>query len=571
MQAKPLRPHRHRAILGLCSLAAVLPILVRGPSCGHDFDFHLLSWLEAAGQFAHFGYPHWAYTPAWNAGEPRFLFYPPLSWTLGALLGLVLPWTLVPAAFTWIALTLSGLTMHALARRYASPTGALAAATLYLANPYMLFTAYERTAYGELLAAAWLPLLFAAILAPRIRVLPIALPLALLWLTNAPAAVMGSYALAFLALLRLALPAHSPRPVPHFRFALTTLAGTLLGLALSAFYLVPAVYEQRFVQIDMAVIPGMRPAEHFLFHRMGGHTFDDFFHDQVVRTASFVSLTLLAAITLTLLVLRLCPTFDLAPSDRRWAPSEARPLSNPPSPIVPLALLTLLIAFLLTPPSLLLWNHIPKLAFLQFPWRLCALLGVILATLTAIALDRLRLAGPWSLIPVSLLLAVLIFPAWHLFHQRCDAEDSVPARVALFHSNQGTDPTDEYTPIQIDGDALHPGDPPFWVVPASDPNAAPTPHAPPGPAPAHLILDAPVPERLVLNLRQYPAWQIHLNGSIVQPLSPKRRDGLIAIALPAGRDTIDLRLVRTADQDAGLAIGAVAALGALGLALRRRL
>jgi hypothetical protein len=74
----------------------------------------------------------------------------------------------------------------------------------------------------------------------------------------------------------------------------------------------------------------------------------------------------------------------------------------------------------------------------------------------------------------------------------------------------------------------------------------------------------------VLNLRQYPAWQIRLNGAVVPPLAPKRRDGLIAIALPAGRDTIDLRLIRTPDQDAGLAISAVAALCGFGLALRRR-
>src|SRR5580704_15233807 len=143
MPSKLLRAVPHQAVLCAAAFVAILPILLGSPSCGHDFDFHLLSWLEAANQFAHFGYPHWAFTPAWNAGEPRFIFYPPLSWTLGGLLGLILPWNLVPAAFTWIALTLSGLTMHRVVSRYASPAAALLAATLYLANPYMLFTAYE--------------------------------------------------------------------------------------------------------------------------------------------------------------------------------------------------------------------------------------------------------------------------------------------------------------------------------------------------------------------------------------------------------------------------------------------
>ncbi len=521
------------AVLGVVAFLAVLPLLMHGPSCGHDFDFHLLSWLEAANQFAHFGYPHWAFTPAWNAGEPRFIFYPPLSWTLGAILGLILPWNAVPIAFTWVALFASGLTMHRLASRYASPAAATVAATLYLANPYMLFTAYERTAYGELLAAAWLPLLFAAAFAPSVRILPIAGALALLWLTNAPAAVMGSYTLAFLTLARLIR-----RSTPsHLRLALTTIGGTALGLALAAFYIVPAAYEQRFVQVNMAVIPGMRVSDHFLFHRMGGHTFDDIFHDAVVRTASQIALTILAAIAVALFI--------------AWRRRSATPYTLSPTPS--LTLLTLLIAFLLTPPSLILWNHIPKLAFLQFPWRLTAILGVILALATAIALKHLKSSTLYSLFPIPFSL-LLILPAYHLFAQRCDPEDTVPARVALFHSNLGTEPTDEYTPVGADNDLLSQRtDPPYWLFPvAPTDDALPPPKGAAGQSPTHLALDLPAPEYLVLNRRQYPHWQALLNGSKTGLLH--RTDGLVILPLPKGHSTVDLVWVTTPDQSIGLII-----------------
>src|SRR5713226_2605052 len=168
-------------LIPVAAFLAIIPLLINGCSCGHDFDFHLLSWMEAARQFTHGNlHPHWAYIAAYNAGEPRFVFYPPLSWTIGAILGLLFPWTWTPILYTWLALTASGLALHRLARDFTTPTAALVAAVLYTVNPYMLFTAYERTAYGELLAAAWIPLLLLAILRKQVTIPGIAIPIALL-------------------------------------------------------------------------------------------------------------------------------------------------------------------------------------------------------------------------------------------------------------------------------------------------------------------------------------------------------------------------------------------------------
>ncbi|MEO6801632.1 MAG: hypothetical protein ABI197_00150, partial [Granulicella sp.] len=166
-------------VLPLVALVAVLPLVHYGCSCGHDFDFHIVSWMEAATQFLHGNlHPQWAFTPAYNAGEPRFVFYPPLSWTVGAILGLIVPWSVTPIAYTWLALTAAGLACYRLLRDFAPANTALLIAAIYAVNPYMLFTAYERTAYAELLAAAWLPLLLHAILRRKVTAMGIALPIA---------------------------------------------------------------------------------------------------------------------------------------------------------------------------------------------------------------------------------------------------------------------------------------------------------------------------------------------------------------------------------------------------------
>jgi lysylphosphatidylglycerol synthetase-like protein (DUF2156 family) len=576
-------------LIPLAACIAILPLILNGCSCGHDFDFHLLNWMEAARQFTQGNlHPHWAYTAAWNAGEPRFVFYPPLSWTLGAILTLIFPITATPIVYTWLALTASGLALHRLARAFAPPTAALLAAILYTVNPYMLFTAYERTAYAELLAAAFIPLLLHAILRERVTIPGIAIPIALLWLTNAPAAVMSCYALALLTLIRLAKPSSLRREI-----AINTTAGTVLGLALAAFYIVPAAYERRFVQIAMAIIPNMRIQDNFLFHRTG-----DLAHDQVLHTASLLAIILLA-VTIAALAIsltrsskkhRLTNSADeslLHSSDRpnsdpskktssrpersevERPPHFASTTATPPPPrnlYVYLAILTAAIALLLTPVTAVIWNHAPELAFLQFPWRFLALLAAIFSLSTALALTPLHLKPTTCTLIAIFIAATLTYPAYTLFRQSCDEEDTPKARQALFQTNQGTDPTDEYTPTTADNDSLAPKDPPFWLSP--DPNAKAPTNTQPSPTSLHITINASIAEDLILNLRDYPNWTITLNGS-PDSTRDQRDDGLIALPIPAGPSTIAITYAHTLDQTIGDIISLLA-LSTLFLLLLRR-
>src|SRR5215467_11571352 len=187
------------------ALAVLVPMLFLGLPSGHDFEFHVNSWMEVVQQWKQgIVYPRWASWAHYGFGEARFIFYPPGSWLLGALLGLALPWALVSAAYVWIAMVAAGFSMFFLAHRFLPPRDATFAAALYAVNPYHLVIVYWRSAFAELLASCLLPLL--VLLASRVAngerrvVLPLALLLAAAWLTNAPAAVMIHYSLALLVL-----------------------------------------------------------------------------------------------------------------------------------------------------------------------------------------------------------------------------------------------------------------------------------------------------------------------------------------------------------------------------------
>ena len=364
-------------------------------------------------------------TPAWNAGEPRFVFYPPLSWALGALLTLlsggvakllhVSPanaFAATPVVYTWLVLMSAGAALFHVACRFVDRSAALLAAVLYETNTYVLFTAYERTAYAELLAAALLPLLFAVMLPPSSATnssrppprqpptIALAIIVALLWLANAPAAIMGCYALALLSVLRIVALLSKPHGGrATLAFALRAIAGALLGFALAGFFLVPAIAERSWVQLNMAVLTGLRPEDNTLFHHTG-----DTAHDAVLHAASIIALLLLAATAIALAIAWL--------RRHRGEPSSTQLVTT-------LALAAASVAFMLTPLADPLWRHVPELAYLQFSWRLLAVLSPVLALAAALALDRLRL-GPAATAAAALAFSLAAsLPAYHLFRQSC--------------------------------------------------------------------------------------------------------------------------------------------------------
>jgi hypothetical protein len=535
-----------RSALIVCiALVAVGTLIVRGNTCGHDFDFHLLSWMEVARSW-HAGlmYPHWVQDANFGAGEPRLIFYPPASWLLGGLLGNIVGWHAAPVIFVLLALLGAGISMYLLAREWAPPDAATLAACLYIANPYAMFVAYERSALGELLAGAWLPLMVLFALRRRSSITPLGLSVAALWLTNSPAAVIGSYLLAVLA---VAMWIAEGRPWP----ALRAVGGMALGLGLAAFYIVPAAFEQRWVQINRAINPGMRVEDSFLF----AHTANPF-HDQVLRTASWIFLGELAAASLFAYL-----------AWKKQTGGRARIAITASLPFILLLQL---------PVSDVIWKHTPHMKFLQFPWRWLVALSLVACVLAGMTLDKLRPKASWCLL---LFAAAMALGGGLLFFQPCDDEDAVTAQVAGFRTGQGTQGTDEYTPVGVDSGSVQQDLPMIRVLREPEDDTADSAKGEnpdwragdPGSIPAkadtrrwngeHWLFTVATPEAgyAVLRLMDYPAWRVTVDGKPAQD-RPGRVDGLMAVPVTAGSHAIEVQWSASSDVIAGRAISGIALL-----------
>lgn len=541
-----MRDRRHLVLIPAGALLAILPLIFKGFSCGHDFGFHLISWLEAGSQWKQgVLFPHWEFTAAWNAGEPRFVFYPPISWVIGALIGLVLPWAAAPNTFLWLALTACGFTMHRLALEWTNESNALIAACFYMVHPYMLFTFFERSAFGELLAAAWIPLILLALLRPRVTIPGIAIPVALLWLTNDPAAVMGCYLLALLAVVRVVgVYSDGKNTRLVMKEALRILGGTCLGLALAGFYLVPAIVEQRWIRVRMAEVKGTRIQDNFFFEQWGTPS-----HQAILFIASYCGLALLILIAV----------FGAIVIYHGVGKTESTALNYRRFVFTALLLAAVVSGFLLTAPSAFLWRHIPEMHYLQFPWRFDALLGAIAAVLLALALVRIRMR-PTVAILIALAVPLLFGLEGNLlFRQMCNGGRDVRDLVASFYRSD-VYYSDEYTPAGSDPLAIGHNNPDAWIAETPDspaPNDLPRENSVVLSNRLHFHVSSTGPAYFVVNVRDYPAWRIDING-IPSTIRPHRNDGLIVVPVQEGLSKIDIGYALTADQILGWIMTAVA-------------
>jgi hypothetical protein len=541
-------------LLTLTASVVVAPMLFTGVPAGHDYTFHLNSWSEAASQLREgIFYPRWAAGDHFGFGEPRFILYPPASWMLGAALGSVVPWTIAPGAFIWLAVMLAGASMFLFAREYLAPREAALAALLYAANPYFIAVIYRRAAYAELLADAIAPLVFLYALRLGRRktsaVVPLAVSFAAVWLSNVPAALVVTYSLALVFVFLLAVR-------KDVQALLLGAAAMALGLLLAAFYIVPAAFEHKWINFPGPLQPFLDPANNFLF--LPG--------DIRARQFNFVisAIAVVEIVAAGYAILR-------SKHERKTQPEFWRSLT----------LLAAVSAFLMFPVSVLAWRFLPKLDFVQFPWRWLSVLNVALAMLVPLAARRVnRLRLVWLCSYCAVLAAFVVFAGRHSQIEK--RRRQVAEIQSAFDGDAGYEGALEYLPRGAQPDLLAPGTPKIHLAaenPPSDKSATPANDG--ERAAIHFTIqqwgaelktftvNAPRPSLLSLRLLNYPAWTVRING---QPVSASSAPDTaqLQVQVPAGRSNVEIKFGRTEDRTLGAALSLFAAAICLGLALVRR-
>lgn len=346
-----------------------LPMILDGVPPGHDDQFHIRWVHHFTTQFWQGDlYPRWLDDDYNGYGGPIFYFYPPLGYFVAAFLPpaplIDIPADLRLVVAATVARGLAGWFCYLWLGRIVPWRFAVLGALVYVSLPYHLVVdLYLRTAYAELWAFVWLPLIlyFSDRLTDRPRGASIGLALSYcaLVLSHIGIALITPFVpVLYLVVMR----GFAPSPL------LAAAGGLALGVLLASVYLLPALLLRDEVT-PTALISGELGYEQW------------FLGSDLLLRNQITFRSLLYQIGLLLICIGLA-----------W--SARRHLSSVASWRRVLATMAICLAslFMMTSLSRPLWELFGPLQFVQFPWRFATIMAVAVSGLVAILLhETLRL------------------------------------------------------------------------------------------------------------------------------------------------------------------------------------
>lgn len=542
--------------LPLTLVAALLPAvqpLLQGRLPRFDAVFHLYRLAQLERALLHGTlFPRWFPDLGLGYGFPLFNYYAPLSYYLALPLRLL--------GFSFETTLLGGFVLGHLAlvagtylwtREGFGKSAALGAALLIGYAPYPLLDLHYRGAFAEVWGLACLAWALWAVQRLNVRGgrLPFvltALCSAALMLSHNVMALLGMPLLAGYALL-LAWQ-HPARKAAALRLFLAL----GLGAGLSAFFWVPALREQAYVQIHQIQIYDYR--EHFL-------TLGELFSGPTPTVKGEVTPYVPHSVGW---ILPLLAAGAFLPN-KKTLPASAR--------LQKWALLaaSLVLLGMTLPISASLWEKLPLLSFVQFPWRFLGPVSLGLAVLGGVGLERLPGSATWRL-PLALA-AVSLFALTWLFppYARPQPPLTPPNLIHIEHETGGlgTTTAGDYLPIWVQE---RPGDELLALYTAATENDYLIPRLDLATLPegaqlltekealnaVEVTLETPVAFRARFRWYYFPGWQVRLDGALT-PTLPDGPHGLLAVEVPAGKHTLEVRFGETPLRRAADAISLVSA------------
>jgi hypothetical protein len=526
------------AILIVLLLPAIQPILTTDFTCGYDNAFHLWRSVQIARCLRQgYLYPRWAPDMAHGYGFPLFIFHPPLTAYTAAILNLLgLSWPLAINSIFVLGMLLTGVFAYIFTRDFFGPTAGLVAAVAYTYAPFLAYDVFNRGSLSESFAWAFPPLVLWAVhrwsvKEERRSLLLAAFGLAGFILTH------NLFAFLFAPLLAgwVLLDSYLAR---DWRVVKRGVIAGLLGLGLCAFFWLPGLVERNWVQTERL---------------LGTWVFDYRYNFLDLRQL----LALPRAADPALIndwppkALGLLPILIALLPLARW-----RRLDHPTRWRVALLMTcTVIFAFLTLPASRPLWDNLPLLSYIQFPWRFLGPAAFCVALLAGISASNTGRAA--SITPSLVILSLLILGNLGWFYPRhCAPPDdiSINGMIAWERASDtlGTTAKGEYMPAWVHRmpqdtalDAAYAaGETIVRLPPESLPAGTQLVHADYGPVSAIIELETPIPFQARYLAFYYPGWRVTIDGGPV-PVTPADPDGVIAFDVPAGRHTIHVHFGET--------------------------
>ncbi len=505
-------------------------------------------------------FPRWAVDMVFGYGYPLWIILAPIPFFVGEAFILLGADVVSAVKLTdGVAVFFSALTMYLFARRVlGNKHAALVAAVAYVYVPYHLVDLYVRGAQAELVAFVFPPLILWAFhrLAsePTGRNVALAaLSYAGILLSHIQTAVFVTPIVGAYLLFLLIFPPHKIRNTQYvLRFTLYSALAILLALGITAIFITPILFEQRYLKSDALIDGFFDYRKHFLNLNQLFSPFWGYGYAGENGNDQF---------SLQLGLLPVLLTFAALWRIRRTEIAHTTFFT----------IVLGVLVFAMLPISAPLWEPFAAIvAFVQFPWRLLIVTATALAFLSGaafLALDQSR--DQVNALALCLLFVVASFPytlpqhTEATFNYQTQMEFEVKDRELLGDTTwTSVRPQDSPLVAQyIAGEKL------TRAISLDDHATVETMRY--GGQSVEVRVNASAPARIQFYTRYFPGWTARLNG---QPLTlePFGEQGLILAHVPAGTHDLKIRFEDTPPRQIGAAISGTSLLIALALIYLKR-